>query len=206
MRTTAKINEYHETGNLSDLEAVWSDDDTEIWAPEQLPHISDCKTFNDVINEYIGQGTAGRDYIAVNAYLPRTAETTEWLQNLRSVILRTTGCATTAGFGPRYLHSTGQMHKGGPNSGLFIQIVADQQKDLEIPNEGLSFGILERAQALGDLARNSDMHESRMWFQISARSDRKKTGVLSEMQRAGRNSRSPLQFLCGPDKGKTQIT
>ena len=151
MRTTAKINEYHETGNLSDLEAVWSDDDTEIWAPEQFPHISDCKTFNDVINEYIGQGTAGRDYIAVNAYLPRTAETTEWLQNLRSVILRTTGCATTAGFGPRYLHSTGQMHKGGPNSGLFIQIVADQQKDLEIPNEDLSFGILERAQALGDL-------------------------------------------------------
>jgi transaldolase/glucose-6-phosphate isomerase len=61
-----------------------------------------------------------------------------------------TGCATTTGFGPRFLHSTGQMHKGGPDSGLYLQITAEPVKDLEIPGQGISFGTLERAQALGD--------------------------------------------------------
>ena len=65
-------------------------------------------------------------------------------------LLARTGCATTLGFGPRFLHSTGQLHKGGPDSGLFLQITADPDKDLEIPGQGLSFSVLERAQALGD--------------------------------------------------------
>ena len=75
---------------------------------------------------------------------------TAWLQKLRGIILQSTGCATTLGFGPRFQHSTGQLHKGGANNGLFVQIVADYDEDIEIPNEDLSFGILERAQALGD--------------------------------------------------------
>jgi transaldolase/glucose-6-phosphate isomerase len=72
------------------------------------------------------------------------------LQQLREKILKTSGCATTLGFGPRFQHSTGQLHKGGANNGLFIQIVADSVQDAEIPNEGMTFAILERAQALGD--------------------------------------------------------
>jgi hypothetical protein len=56
----------------------------------------------------------------------------------------------TAGFGPRFQHSTGQFHKGGPANGLFIQIVADAEKDMDIPGEGMTFGTLIRAQALGD--------------------------------------------------------
>jgi hypothetical protein len=56
----------------------------------------------------------------------------------------------TVGFGPRFLHSTGQLHKGGPNKGLFLQITADPVEDIEIPEKGMSFGTLERAQALGD--------------------------------------------------------
>jgi transaldolase/glucose-6-phosphate isomerase len=63
-----------------------------------------------------------------------------------------TGVATTIGFGPRFLHSTGQLHKGGPKSSLFIQITADPEKDLEIPMKGsrFTFGMLQRAQAIGD--------------------------------------------------------
>jgi transaldolase/glucose-6-phosphate isomerase len=56
----------------------------------------------------------------------------------------------TAGFGPRFQHSTGQFHKGGPNTGLFIQIITETDKDMKIPNEGMTFGTLIRAQALGD--------------------------------------------------------
>ncbi len=89
-------------------------------------------------------------YVAINAYLPRNAETTEMLQRMRVAIREKTKCAVTAGFGPRFQHSTGQFHKGGPNTGLFIQIISDVKEDMQIPKEGMTFGTLIRAQALGD--------------------------------------------------------
>jgi transaldolase/glucose-6-phosphate isomerase len=89
-------------------------------------------------------------YVAINAYLPRNAEMVKALQELRAAIRAKTGNAVTAGFGPRFQHSTGQFHKGGPNNALFIQITAEHAKDLEIPTEGLTFGTLIHAQALGD--------------------------------------------------------
>ena len=92
-----------------------------------------------------------KDYIAINAYLPRNEETFASLQAMRAAIQQHTGLATTLGFGPRFLHSTGQLHKGGANTGLFLQITADPQQDIQIPGQGISFGTLERAQALGDL-------------------------------------------------------
>ncbi len=60
--------------------------------------------------------------------------------------------ATTVGYGPRFLHSTGQLHKGGPDTGVFIQVVDDDEIDLDIPGKPYTFGALMRAQALGDLA------------------------------------------------------
>ena len=59
--------------------------------------------------------------------------------------------ATTVGYGPRYLHSTGQLHKGGPNSGLFLQLTSDHSKDVDIPGQGFGFGLLADAQAAGDM-------------------------------------------------------
>ena len=59
--------------------------------------------------------------------------------------------ATTAGYGPRFLHSTGQLHKGGPKTGLFLQIVQDDTKDVAIPGQPYSFSVLKQAQAIGDL-------------------------------------------------------
>ena len=65
---------------------------------------------------------------------------------------RALGCATTLGFGPRYLHSTGQLHKGGPNTGLFLVITVDDVEDVAIPEQGgQTFGDLKRAQARGDI-------------------------------------------------------
>jgi transaldolase/glucose-6-phosphate isomerase len=98
---------------------------------------------------FIKQAKAG-DYVALNVYMPRNGETIDALQEMRVAIRARTGCAVTAGFGPRFQHSTGQFHKGGPNKGLFIQVVYDAENDFEIPTQGLTFGTLLLAQALGD--------------------------------------------------------
>jgi transaldolase/glucose-6-phosphate isomerase len=90
------------------------------------------------------------DYIGINAYLPRNEEIIRQLQEFRKFVLEKTRCATTLGFGPRFLHSTGQLQKGGPNSGLFIQITDQSALDLEIPSQAIKFGDLLKAQALAD--------------------------------------------------------
>jgi hypothetical protein len=101
------------------------------------------------LSDFLEKAEQG-DYIAIAAFLPRTGEMIDQLQNLRSAIRDKTKRAVTLGFGPRFLHSTGQLHKGGPNTGLFLQITADPIDDFNIPTQGLTFGTLEMAQALGD--------------------------------------------------------
>jgi glucose-6-phosphate isomerase len=91
------------------------------------------------------------DYVAILAYLPPLPDVTAGLQQVRAAWGRALGCATTMGFGPRYLHSTGQLHKGGPDTGLFLVITADDAEDVPIPGQGRTFGQLKRAQARGDI-------------------------------------------------------
>ena len=91
------------------------------------------------------------DYAALMAYLERTDEIEASLQSIRLALRNALHTATTLGFGPRFLHSTGQLHKGGPNSGLFLQLTASDSQDLPIPGEPYSFSVLAQAQALGDL-------------------------------------------------------
>ena len=90
------------------------------------------------------------DYFAISAYCDRTEQTQETFQRLRRCITEKYGVATTLGYGPRFLHSTGQLHKGGANKGVFLQITAEPDRDLQIPGKVATFGILSRAQALGD--------------------------------------------------------
>jgi transaldolase/glucose-6-phosphate isomerase len=97
--------------------------------------------------------TAGAgDYFALLAYLPPDPGTVELLQRLRMLVRDRLALATTLGIGPRFLHSTGQLHKGGPDSGIFLQLTADPRRDLPIPGWPESFGTLIAAQAAGDLA------------------------------------------------------
>ena len=91
------------------------------------------------------------DYCSILAYLPESPEVAAAVERFRGAIRRRTRCATMFGYGPRYLHSTGQLHKGGANSGVFV-IVTAPGHDLPVPGETFSFGVLELAQALGDLA------------------------------------------------------
>ena len=90
-------------------------------------------------------------YVAIMGYLPPSAELDAALAELRTAIRGATGAATTFGYGPRFLHSTGQLHKGGPPTGRFLQLVADPQRDAEIPGAEYSFGTLISAQSAGDL-------------------------------------------------------
>jgi hypothetical protein len=91
------------------------------------------------------------DYIAITAYIERSAGNEEALRRVRVRLRDRYKVATTVGLGPRFLHSTGQLHKGGPNTGVFIQVVADDDVDLEIPGKPYTFGTLKAAQALADL-------------------------------------------------------
>ena len=90
------------------------------------------------------------DYIGIQAYLAPTEEATAALARLRAGLLERTDVATTFGYGPRFLHSTGQLHKGGPNTGLFLQIVDTPNVDVPVPGTDYTFGTIIRAQAVGD--------------------------------------------------------
>jgi glucose-6-phosphate isomerase len=106
----------------------------------------------DAVGQLLTGVEGGNDYVALLAYLPPDRDVEARLQRLRARIRDATGAATTLGFGPRFLHSTGQLHKGGPDSGAFLQLTAEPSKDLPIPGWEESFGTLIAAQALGDLA------------------------------------------------------
>jgi len=111
--------------------------------------IEDKETLSKAIKEWINQAKKG-DYIAIQAYLPRTVKTNKALQKIRNEFLNRYKLATTLGYGPRFLHSTGQLHKGGPNTGLFIQLIDELEEDLAVPETSYTFGTLIKAQALGD--------------------------------------------------------
>ncbi|MFI5282774.1 MAG: bifunctional transaldolase/phosoglucose isomerase [Candidatus Dormibacterales bacterium] len=90
-------------------------------------------------------------YFAIMAYTAKTAGSEAAIAAIRRAIRDRKGFATTAGYGPRFLHSTGQLHKGGPRTGLFLQIVQDDARDVAIPGQPYSFSVLKQAQSLGDL-------------------------------------------------------
>jgi glucose-6-phosphate isomerase len=91
------------------------------------------------------------DYVALLAYVPpSSAAWRDVVERFRVDAARATRCASTLGYGPRYLHSTGQFHKGGPGTGLFVVLAPDPVDDFAVPDTTYSFGVLERAQALGD--------------------------------------------------------
>jgi len=107
------------------------------------------------LNEFLNQARPG-DYVAIQAYVKPDAEADAALQALRTHLRDRLKLATTVGYGPRFLHSTGQLHKGDAGHGLFIQFTADAPEDVPIPDEAgapdssISFGVLKMAQALGD--------------------------------------------------------
>jgi len=131
LRTLAKIKDYQTNGKLAEIDLV------------------DIQNAKKALEEFLSEPQPG-EFATINAYLPRNSEMIEAIQALRVAIRAKTKMPVTAGFGPRFQHSTGQFHKGGPNKGRFIQFLYDADADMDIPGQGLTFGTLIRAQALGD--------------------------------------------------------
>ena len=118
----------------------------EYTASDRLPPAEATGALADLLAE----ATKGK-YLAIMAYVRQTTEVDDVLAGFRRKVLERYGIATTLGYGPRFLHSTGQLHKGGPDTGLFLQITADHENDLPIPGKPCTFGVVADAQALGDL-------------------------------------------------------
>ena len=123
----------------------------------ELPEGDVIPLDNAHLRDFLGELSAG-DYIGVHAYITPTAESDRALKALQYALRQRTGLAVTVGYGPRFLHSTGQLHKGDAGRGCFIQLISSAEEDLGIPDEAggagsqMSFQVLKRAQALGDAA------------------------------------------------------
>jgi hypothetical protein len=117
--------------------------------PEGEYIAADNPELHGMLDAFLGETPAGA-YIGINAFINPTPQARDALDRLRGAWRDRFRVATTLGFGPRYLHSTGQMHKGGPPVGRFVQITMDDAEDMSIPGASYSFGILKSAQALGD--------------------------------------------------------
>ncbi len=147
-KTRAKnaIAAYRQRGAFDEGAPVWENESAAVYG--EIP--ARAGSLGEIVDAFLAQGKAG-DYVALNAFLPRTPEWQARLTEVRIAIWERTRLATTLGFGPRFLHSTGQLHKGGANNGLFLVFTDDPQEDVEIPGQGLTFGALLRGQALGDI-------------------------------------------------------
>ena len=117
----------------------------EIEATGEPPSLGPTGSMDDMLKD-----ARTGDYVAIMAYLRPTPKTDEALHKLRREVMEGHKIATTVGYGPQLLHSTGQLHKHGPNTGLFLQITSEHHEDVEIPGQGYSFDALARAQAVGD--------------------------------------------------------
>ena len=112
----------------------------------ELPPMEASSSLGDLLS----QGGPG-DYLVIMAYIRQTPQVDQALDDLRRKVTARHGIATTMGYGPRFLHSTGQLHKGGPGSGLFLQLTGEHAHDLTIPGAPYTFGVLADGQAVGDL-------------------------------------------------------
>jgi transaldolase/glucose-6-phosphate isomerase len=145
--TKALLEKYAKAGKLGEQQPVAQDAGLTVYGAVE----SDGSTLlAEVVGKHFAKAQRG-DYIALLVYLEETPEIEAALKNLRTTLRDITGCAVTSGYGPRYLHSTGQLHKGGPDSGLFLEITAADKTDCDVPQTAYSFSVLKQAQAQGDL-------------------------------------------------------
>ena len=152
IETKKLTSQYESTGSLPAESPFFTSKDAKLFADERnTAALSGGKTLGEVLKTHLSRIGAG-DYFAVLGYIPMNAENEKALQAIRHSVRDSKRVATCLGFGPRFLHSTGQAYKGGPNSGLFLQITYDDASDLPVPGQKYTFGIVKAAQARGDFA------------------------------------------------------
>jgi len=161
--TRKLIGEYEQTGKLPDEAPFFADNDIKLFTDAKnsaaLAQAAADQSLAGYLKAHLNRINAG-DYFAVLGYIEMNEAHEAQLQKLRHAVRDSKRIATCLGFGPRFLHSTGQAYKGGPNSGVFLQITCDDETDISVPGQKYTFGIVKAAQARGD-------------FQVLAERDRR---------------------------------
>jgi glucose-6-phosphate isomerase len=143
--TKELLNAFERRGRFEERSEIASDEVITIYGEEKLK----AESVVEVLRALLATIRPG-DYIAFLNYIEETPDVDQMFQKLRTQLRDSTKCAVTIGYGPRFLHSTGQLHKGGPDTGVFFQIIAPDQTDFAIRGAPYTFSILKQAQALGD--------------------------------------------------------
>jgi len=149
--TRAYLEEFQKNGRLPEESPMAVDGDIRLFAdPANQQALEGASSLAQVVAAHLARVRSG-DYVAINAYVERTPAIHDCFQRIRAIVRDVKRVATTLGYGPRFLHSTGQLHKGGPDTGVFIQVTSGEGPDLDVPGEPYSFGVLVAAQAMGDM-------------------------------------------------------
>ena len=155
IRTKALMDSDVKTGALSQVKPFFSDNNIELYADERdaqdlSEHMSATPSIQGYLRAHFNRISEG-NYVDFSAFIEMSDAHIDLLQQIRTFVRDSTKAATCVGFGPRFLHSTGQLYKGGPNTGVFLQITTDHQKDdIAVPNKPYTFGLVIAAEAQGD--------------------------------------------------------
>ncbi len=145
------LNEWKEKGSFGEGEPILQEDDIAVYCNESADWMFEGhkKSIKGFLNAFVNLAKSP-DYLSILAYFLQTPDRERILQSIRMRLRDKLKIATTLGYGPRYMHSTGQLHKGGPNAGVTILFTYDPEDDISIPGSSFGFSTLQRAQALGD--------------------------------------------------------
>ncbi len=150
-KTRKLTGDYEKSRSLPKEEPVFRENGIAVYAdPRNAGELGRHNTLSGYLKSHLGRAKAG-DYVALLAYVERNQAHTQTLTKMRTCIRDRTRAATCLGFGPRFQHSTGQAYKGGPNTGVFLQITCDDAVDIGVPGHAYTFGVVKAAQARGDL-------------------------------------------------------
>ena len=145
--------EYEMTGSLPEETPFFASEDISLFTGDdyarELLAAAEEETAAAIIDAHLS-GIGDGDYFGLLGYVEMNAENEQILQTIRTSVLERFECATCLGFGPRFLHSTGQAYKGGGNNGVFLQITSDDQTDMQVPGQKYTFGVVKAAQSRGD--------------------------------------------------------
>jgi transaldolase/glucose-6-phosphate isomerase len=179
--------EYERSGSLPAEKPILDEDGVRLFADEKnagaLKQAADSESLVEYLRSHLNR-LKSRDYFALLAYVPMFANHEQRLQEMRHAVRDKKRVATCLGFGPRFLHSTGQAYKGGPNSGVFLQVTCDDGHDLPVPGQKYTFGTVKAAQARGDLQVLVDRNRRALRVHIGADIDAGLAKLNSAITRA----------------------
>jgi transaldolase/glucose-6-phosphate isomerase len=186
--TKSLTSQYEKTGTLPQEAPFFEGQGIKLFADEEnakalLGAVGSSPSLAAYLKAHIDRSTSG-DYFALLGYIEMNAAHEEALQRIRHRVRDRKRLATCLGFGPRFLHSTGQGYKGGPNTGVFLQVTCDDERDLPVPGQTFTFGIVKAAQARGDFQVLAERHRRALRVHLGPDVAAGLRTVLAAMERA----------------------